>query len=49
MGQLEIRSGSVKILEMATIKRLGTPEEVAELIAFTAGEKAGYLTGTEKV
>jgi NAD(P)-dependent dehydrogenase (short-subunit alcohol dehydrogenase family) len=47
MGQLEIKSGSVKILELATIKRLGTPEEVAELIAFSAGEKAGYLTGVD--
>ena len=47
MGQLEIRSGSVKILELATIKRLGTPEEVAEVIAFSASEKAGYLTGVD--
>ena len=47
MGQLEIESGSVKILELATIKRLGTAEEIAELIAFSAGEKASYLTGVD--
>jgi NAD(P)-dependent dehydrogenase (short-subunit alcohol dehydrogenase family) len=47
MGQLEIKSGSVKILELAAIKRLGTPEEVAEVIAFSASEKAGYLTGVD--
>jgi len=47
MGQLEIRSGSVKILELATIKRLGTPKEVAELIAFSASEKATYMTGVD--
>lgn len=27
------------------IPRLGTPEEVAELVAFLAGEHAGYITG----
>ena len=47
MGQLEIKSGSVKILELAAMKRLGTPEEVAAVIAFSASEKASYLTGVD--
>ena len=28
------------------LKRLGQPEEVAEVIAFLASEKASYITGT---
>jgi 3-oxoacyl-[acyl-carrier protein] reductase len=27
------------------MKRAGTPQEVAELVAFLASEKAGYLSG----
>jgi NAD(P)-dependent dehydrogenase (short-subunit alcohol dehydrogenase family) len=29
------------------LKRFGKPEEIAELLAFCAGEKAGYLTGAD--
>lgn len=49
MGQLEIENGSEKILRFAAIKRFGKPDEVAEVIAFSAGEKAGYLTGVDIV
>ncbi len=47
MGQLEKESGSEQILDCAAIKRFGTPEEVAGLIAFSAGEQASYLTGVD--
>jgi NAD(P)-dependent dehydrogenase (short-subunit alcohol dehydrogenase family) len=47
MGRLEIRSGSEKMLRYAALKRFGTPDEIAEVLAFCASEKAGYLTGTD--
>ena len=47
MGHLEEKSGSAEMLETAAIKRFGRPEEIAELLAFCAGEKASYLTGTD--
>ncbi len=33
------------MLERITLKRAGTPEEVAALAAFLAGAQAGYITG----
>ena len=47
MGRLEEKSGSAEMLEYAALKRFGKPEEIAELLAFTASEKAGYLTATD--
>jgi NAD(P)-dependent dehydrogenase (short-subunit alcohol dehydrogenase family) len=35
------------MLRHATLKRFGRPEEVAELLAFCAGDKAFYLTGID--
>ena len=32
-------------VESFPIKRLGTPEEVADLVAFLVSDKAGYITG----
>lgn len=47
MGRLEERSGSGEMLEFAALKRFGAPDEVAEVLAFCACDKPGYLTGTD--
>lgn len=47
MGRLEEKSGSMEMLNNAAIKRVGKPEEIAELLAFCASEKASYLTGID--
>jgi len=47
MGRLEEKSGSAKMLKKAALKRFGKPEEIAELLAFCASDKASYLTGTD--
>jgi NAD(P)-dependent dehydrogenase (short-subunit alcohol dehydrogenase family) len=47
MGRLEEKSGSAEMLKTAALKRFGKPEEIAEVLAFCASEKAGYLTGTD--
>lgn len=47
MGRLEEKSGSAEMLKTAALKRFGRPEEIAELLAFCASAKAGYLTGTD--
>jgi NAD(P)-dependent dehydrogenase (short-subunit alcohol dehydrogenase family) len=46
MGRLEEQSGAA-MARYAALKRFGTAEEVAELLAFCASEKAGYLTGVD--
>lgn len=47
MGRLEEKSGSAEMLKTAALKRFGKPDEIAEVLAFCASEKAGYLTGTD--
>ncbi|MCG8317375.1 MAG: SDR family oxidoreductase, partial [Pseudomonadales bacterium] len=47
MGRLEEKSGSAEMLKHAALKRFGRPEEIAELLAFCASDKAGYLTGID--
>jgi 3-oxoacyl-[acyl-carrier protein] reductase len=34
-----------RIAEMVPMKRAGQPEEVADLVAFIASERAAYITG----
>jgi NAD(P)-dependent dehydrogenase (short-subunit alcohol dehydrogenase family) len=47
MGRLEEQAGAGAMVTEAAVPRWGKPEEMAELLAFCAGEKAGYLTGTD--
>lgn len=47
MGRIEEKSGSMKMLEKAALKRPGSPEEIAELLAFCASPKASYITGVD--
>lgn len=47
MGRLEEQAGAGAMLEYAALKRFGGPEEVAELLAFCASEKASYVTGID--
>jgi NAD(P)-dependent dehydrogenase (short-subunit alcohol dehydrogenase family) len=47
MGRLEEQSGAGAMVADAAVPRWGTPEEMAELLAFCASAKAGYLTGTD--
>lgn len=47
MGRLEEQSGSGAMLRYAALKRFGRPEEIAEVLAFCASKKPGYLTGVD--
>lgn len=47
MGLLEADAGAGAMVADAAVPRWGKPEEMAELLAFCAGDKASYLTGTD--
>ncbi|BBY03597.1 SDR family oxidoreductase [Mycobacterium seoulense] len=47
MGRLEEQAGAGAMVTNAAVPRWGKPEEMAELFAFCASDKAGYLTGTD--
>lgn len=47
MGKLEEDRGAGAITQLGAIKRFGHPREIAELLAFCASDKPGYLTGTD--
>lgn len=46
MGKLEEKEAS-SYVKYCAIKRFGKPEEIAELMAFCASEKPGFLTGCD--
>lgn len=47
MGRLEEKSGSHKLVEYSALRRYGRPEEIAEVLAFCADDRPGYLTGVD--
>lgn len=47
MGRLEADAGAGAMVADAAVPRWGKPEEMADLLAFCASHKAGYLTGTD--
>jgi NAD(P)-dependent dehydrogenase (short-subunit alcohol dehydrogenase family) len=47
MGLLEADAGAGAMVADAAVPRWGRPEEMADLLAFCASAKAGYLTGTD--
>jgi NAD(P)-dependent dehydrogenase (short-subunit alcohol dehydrogenase family) len=47
MGRLEEGAGAGALAQLGALKRFGRPAEIAELLAFCASGKPGYLTGTD--
>ncbi|ODR22866.1 SDR family oxidoreductase [Mycolicibacterium porcinum] len=47
MGKLEESVGAGALAQLGALKRFGHPSEIAELLAFCASDKPGYLTGTD--
>jgi NAD(P)-dependent dehydrogenase (short-subunit alcohol dehydrogenase family) len=47
MGRLEERTGSGAMAQRSALRRFGTPDEIAEVLAFCASDKASYLTGID--
>lgn len=47
LGRREEKAGVGAMMPDALIPRWGTPEEMAELFAFCAGDRCRYLTGTD--
>ena len=47
MGLLEAEAGAGAMVANAAVPRWGTAEEMAELFAFCASDRASYLTGTD--
>jgi NAD(P)-dependent dehydrogenase (short-subunit alcohol dehydrogenase family) len=47
MGRLEDAGGAGELARRSALGRYGRVEEIAELLAFVAGDRAGYLTGTD--
>jgi NAD(P)-dependent dehydrogenase (short-subunit alcohol dehydrogenase family) len=49
MGRLEEDAGAGAMVRFGSLPRFGRPEEIAELLAFCASDKPGYLTATDIV
>jgi NAD(P)-dependent dehydrogenase (short-subunit alcohol dehydrogenase family) len=47
MGRLEEQAGAGAMVTDAAVPRWGKPEEMGELVAFCASDKASYLTGAD--
>jgi NAD(P)-dependent dehydrogenase (short-subunit alcohol dehydrogenase family) len=47
MGRLERASGSGALAAKSALGRFGRVDEIAEVLAFCASDRAGYLTGTD--
>jgi NAD(P)-dependent dehydrogenase (short-subunit alcohol dehydrogenase family) len=47
MGRLEEAGGAGELARRSALGRYGRVEEIAEVLAFLAGDRAGYLTGTD--
>ena len=47
MGRLEEQAGAGAMVADFAVPRWGKPEEMAEMLAFCASDRAGYLTGTD--
>lgn len=47
MGRLEESSGAGAIVAFGALPRVGRVEEIAEVLAFCASERASHLTGTD--
>ena len=47
MGRLERDSGAGELANRSALGRFGRVEEIAEVLAFCAGDGAGYLTGVD--
>lgn len=47
MGQLEKDHGAGAMVDVSALKRFGTPEEIAAVLAFCISDDASYITGTD--
>jgi hypothetical protein len=47
MGRLEEAKGAGALAEHSALGRFGKVQEIAEVLAFCASDKPGYLTGTD--
>lgn len=45
MSETVVRRGKDKIMDMVALKRLGTPEDVANVVGFLVTDEADYITG----